>query len=121
LQYLEDDSHEFEELSRKERIKALDCMLKVMDSQLNQIKKSTTELNEMQLKTSKNLIDIEEHFSKKENQIFKEYHEKRLERKRIEIEEGLRNLEGPNGEVIDEEDEFDIEALKNDPEMKDYA
>jgi hypothetical protein len=52
---------------------------------------------------SKKLIDLETHFDKKENELFKVYHEDRLRRIKAEIEEGIID-HLPNGLALPEED-----------------
>ena len=105
LKYLEDDNkaQEMEELSRKERVKALDCMLKVMDHQINLIKQGTEELREKHEEHANQLIDLDKHFDQKENALFKQYHEDRLNRIKNEIEEGLTDVMGLDGELLPED------------------
>lgn len=123
LKYLEDDNkaQEMEELSRKERVKALDCMLKVMDHQINLIKQGTEELREKHEEHASQLIDLDKHFDQKENELFKQYHEDRLNRIRHEIEEGLTDVMGLDGEMLPEDQQFSLEELEAHSELRQFA
>lgn len=123
LKYLEDDNkaQEMEELSRKERVKALDCMLKVMDHQINLIKQGTEELREKHEEHANQLIDLDKHFDQKENELFKQYHEDRLNRIRHEIEEGLTDVMGLDGEMLPEDQQFSLEELEAHSELRQFA
>jgi hypothetical protein len=80
---------------------------------------------EVQLENDQQLINLDEHLSLAENKIFKDYHEARLRKKKIEIEEGLyfhqevdglESLNRPemsNDELVDE-----LEAHE---ELRNYA
>jgi hypothetical protein len=66
-------------------------------------------------------VDIDQHLSLAENKIFKDYHEARLRRKRLEIEEGLY-LEGHDAfKLADMTAEELNEELSAHQELREYA
>ena len=80
------EQKELNALAEKERAKALDCMFKVMNHQLDGIKAQTKEAAKMQKKHAAELDDFDEKLNRKENDIFRKYHEERIRRKKYEIE-----------------------------------
>ena len=95
--------------------------MKIMNHQLDAVKATTKELAEEHEAQRRGLIEWELQMDLKENKIFKEYHEKRLERKKAEIEAGL---------ICPEEDDLDlyleghteeqIAEMKAKSELKEY-
>ena len=64
-------------------------MMKVMNHQLDAIKASTQEVRTRVVNNEQELVELEHQMDLDENKIFKEFHETRLKRKRLEIEQGL--------------------------------
>ena len=98
------------ELNEKDRVAALDCMLKIMNHQLDRIKTTNNEIGEQQTKYTEELDKFDQKLNLKENKIFKDYHEARIKRKRMRIEEGIYDF---GEEMYDEEidpDELDAHA-----------
>ena len=87
-----------------------------MDHQINAIKRQTDEFKKTSDDHAQKLIDLDEHFAMKENELFKKYHEDRLTRMKLEIEEGLTNQLGVTGLEIN--DEYNLDELKAHSELK---
>lgn len=72
----------------------------------------------MQARHTAELTNFDEKLNRKENEIFRKYHEERLQRKRYEIEEGVYF---PDDELLDEMDEINEEELEAQADLREYA
>ena len=64
-------------------------MFKIMNHQLDHIKNETREVAQLQNQHTQGLQEIDDQLNKKEYEIFKKYHEDRLRRRKLEIEQGV--------------------------------
>lgn len=118
----EQEAKRFEELNQKERTKTLECVMKVMNRQLDQIKSSVKDLDKMHQDYVKDLNEFEVDHQRKENGLFKEYHEARVKRLKLMIEEGGFSFE--EGEAMISKinlDEITDEELQAHAELKEFA
>ena len=120
LKFLEDEK-ESQAKSDAERFKALDCIMKIMDHQLNLIKKETQQMAEVQMENDQQLINLDEHLSMAENKIFKDYHEARLRKQKLDIEEGLYFEDEPILNRPDMTDDELLDELEAHEELRKYA
>ena len=118
----EEADQKINELNEEERKTALECMLKVMNHDLNTIKESTRYIKEAQHEHAIDLQEFEKNMNKKENKLFKDYHEARVKKIKYQIEEGIYSV--AQGEELLNEiniDEVTAEDLAANAELKVYA
>lgn len=97
-------------------------MLKVMHHQLDSLNEQTKELSKEHTEYKQHLAEADREFKSRENELFRKFHEERIQRIKLQIEEGLYPYK--EGEDILEKldiDQATPEEIEAHAELKDYA
>ena len=118
----EEEAKKIHNMTEKEQQKTLDCMMKLMDQQLNEIKACNQEIAEFANEHEQKLEELETDFNSNENKMFKDYHEARIKRIEYQIQEGLCTHEA-GMEFLEnvDLDHISPEEVQAHNELKQYA